>query len=72
MFLAALSICLVTTATVAAGNKLTPLGQDVTIWFDTGGPVGGPYNTIVQNGGILRKLSRISKNQCLHLQTGLF
>lgn len=53
MFLAALTICLVTAATVAtAGNKLTPLGQDVTIWFDTGGPVGGPYNTIVQNGAM--------------------
>ncbi|WP_373501006.1 substrate-binding domain-containing protein [Desulfococcus sp.] len=33
-----------------AAEKLPPLGKDVTIWFDTGGPVGGPYNTIVQNG----------------------
>jgi simple sugar transport system substrate-binding protein len=35
-----------------AGEKLPPLGKDVTIWFDTGGPVGGPYNTIVQNGAM--------------------
>lgn len=25
-------------------------GQGVTIWFDTGGSPGGPYNTVVQNG----------------------
>ncbi len=33
-------------------SKLPPLGQGITIWFDTGGPVGGPYNTIVQNGAM--------------------
>ena len=30
----------------------TPLGKGLSIWFDTGGPVGGPYNTIVQNGAV--------------------
>lgn len=25
-------------------------GENISIWFDTGGPVGGSYNTIVQNG----------------------
>lgn len=34
------------------GTGPAPLGQGVTIWFDTGGPVGGPYNTIVQNGAM--------------------
>lgn len=33
-----------------AAEKLPPLGKGLTIWFDTGGPAGGPYNTIVQNG----------------------
>ncbi len=50
---AAMAICLamVTTGATAA-DKLPPLGQGITIWFDTGGPVGGPYNTIVQNGAM--------------------
>ncbi|MFV0439568.1 MAG: substrate-binding domain-containing protein [Desulfopila sp.] len=30
----------------------SPLGSGLTIYFDTGGPVGGPYNTIVQNGAL--------------------
>jgi len=38
--------------TVCTGTKLKPLGESVTIWFDTGGPAGGPYNTIVQNGAM--------------------
>lgn len=51
--LSAAFLCL----SLAAGQpsfaeKLPPLGKDVTIWFDTGGPVGGPYNTIVQNGAV--------------------
>ena len=25
-------------------------GDGLTIWFDTGGPAGGSYNTVVQNG----------------------
>lgn len=27
-----------------------PSGQGMSIWFDVGGPVGGPYATVVQNG----------------------
>lgn len=45
----AFSLCL-SLGQAQAGKTLPPLGKDVTIWFDTGGPVGGPYNTIVQNG----------------------
>jgi len=41
---------LLTAGGTPAEDKLPPLGRDITIWFDTGGPVGGPYNTIVQNG----------------------
>lgn len=33
-------------------KKLHNLGEGMTIWFDTGGPVGGTYNTIVQNGAL--------------------
>ncbi len=36
----------------AQKNDLKPLGEGMTIWFDTGGPVGGTYNTIVQNGAL--------------------
>jgi simple sugar transport system substrate-binding protein len=39
-------------STVDAGQNLEPSGKNVTVWFDTGGPVGGPYNTIVQNGAL--------------------
>ena len=35
-----------------AGQRLEPLGKGITIWFDTGGPAGGPCNTIVQNGAL--------------------
>lgn len=35
-----------------AYSKTAPIGNGVTIYFDTGGPVGGPYNTIVQNGAV--------------------
>lgn len=49
----AIAMCmLMVAATATAGMKMSPLGQDITIWFDTGGPVGGPYNTIVQNGAM--------------------
>ena len=33
-----------------AGYCSTKSGSGMNIWFDTGGPVGGAYNTIVQNG----------------------
>lgn len=37
-----------TAASSATASKRS--GEGMTIVFDTGGPVGGPYNTIVQNG----------------------
>jgi len=47
-----ISLCLLlaVTLTGASGETSGPLGKGMKIWFDTGGPVGGPYNTIVQNG----------------------
>ncbi|MCT4534447.1 substrate-binding domain-containing protein [Halodesulfovibrio sp.] len=33
-----------------SGSSLEQAGKGMTIYFDTGGPVGGTYNTIVQNG----------------------
>ncbi len=50
--LASMVLCLMLAVTANAAEKLAPLGQGITIWFDTGGPVGGPYNTIVQNGAM--------------------
>lgn len=37
-------------APALAADKLEQAGKGMTIYFDTGGPVGGVYNTIVQNG----------------------
>ena len=44
------ALCLFCTQSFAA--QLGPSGKDVTIYFDTGGPAGGPYNTVVQNGAL--------------------
>ena len=44
------ALCLFCTEGFAA--QLGPSGKDVTIYFDTGGPAGGPYNTVVQNGAL--------------------
>lgn len=41
----AVVLCLVSFASQAA-----PSGKDMTIWFDAGGPVGGPYARVVQQG----------------------
>jgi simple sugar transport system substrate-binding protein len=41
---------LLISSTVFAGTALEQSGKGIKIWFDTGGPVGGPYGTIVQNG----------------------
>ncbi|GAB6907213.1 conserved exported hypothetical protein [Desulfosarcina cetonica] len=50
---AALCILLAASITAFAGDlPKTALGEGMTIWFDTGGPVGGTYNTIVQNGAL--------------------
>lgn len=48
--LAALCCLLIGAMNAVAGQPASPLGKGMKIWFDTGGPVGGPYNTIVQNG----------------------
>ncbi len=36
----------------AARAASSNLGKGIKIWFDTGGPIGGTYNTIVQNGAL--------------------
>lgn len=48
----ALALILVTLASIHTGaaSASSPSGKDVSIWFDTGGPVGDAYGTIVQNG----------------------
>ncbi len=33
-----------------ASGDLSQSGKGIKVWFDTGGPVGGTYNTILQNG----------------------
>ncbi|MCG8639800.1 MAG: substrate-binding domain-containing protein [Desulfobacterales bacterium] len=35
---------------IAMANPAKQTGEGIRIWFDTGGPVGGTYNTIVYNG----------------------
>ena len=50
--LPAVTALLLFASLAGAGQQLEPLGKGITIWFDTGGPVGGPYNTIVQNGAM--------------------
>ncbi|MGF1692992.1 sugar ABC transporter substrate-binding protein [Photobacterium kagoshimensis] len=37
---------------VSLSANATPSGKDMSIWFDVGGPVGGPYATVVQNGAV--------------------
>lgn len=44
------TLLLLMATTTVSGVTLPPLGKGIDIWFDTGGPVGGPYNTVVQNG----------------------
>lgn len=36
--------------TGAVAGETNRTGKDLKIWFDTGGPVGGTYNTVVYNG----------------------
>lgn len=49
-----ISACFFLSAISFAGadEKAGQSGKGITIWFDTGGPAGGPYNTIVQNGAM--------------------
>ncbi len=42
-----IAICASICGVASAGE---PSGQGMKVWFDSGGPVGGPYNTIVANG----------------------
>nr|WP_320015588.1 substrate-binding domain-containing protein [uncultured Desulfobacter sp.] len=37
-------------STVAMAGPVKQTGDNIKIWFDTGGPVGGTYSTIVYNG----------------------
>ncbi|BBO80468.1 sugar ABC transporter substrate-binding protein [Desulfosarcina ovata subsp. sediminis] len=46
------ALALLTLCPVALAGQLDPLGKGLTVWYDTGGPVGGPYNTIVQKGAM--------------------
>ena len=39
-------------ATTSLSVNAAPSGKDMSIWFDVGGPVGGPYATVVQNGAV--------------------
>jgi len=50
--MAILFLVLASFAVTAVELPATQLGEGLTIWFDTGGPVGGTYNTIVQNGAL--------------------
>ncbi len=40
-------VFLLCSAAAFAGPALDQSGKGIKIWFDTGGPVGEPYNTIV-------------------------
>lgn len=41
---------LLLSASFTMAQNPEPTGKGLKIWFDTGGPVGGSYNTIVYNG----------------------
>ncbi|CAG35106.1 sugar ABC transporter substrate-binding protein [Desulfotalea psychrophila] len=46
----ALTLLVLLSTNVFAADALKQSGKGIKIWFDTGGPVGGSYNTVVQNG----------------------
>ena len=48
--LLALTLVTLTSLNTSASLAAPRSGENVSIWFDTGGPVGGAYNTVVQNG----------------------
>ncbi len=50
LVLCVLILSMVFASNVMAADELQQSGKGIKIWFDTGGPVGGPYNTILQNG----------------------
>ncbi|VFQ44620.1 substrate-binding domain-containing protein [Desulfoluna butyratoxydans] len=45
-----LALLLFTAVPVASATNMPKTGNGMHIWFDTGGPVGGTYNTVVYNG----------------------
>jgi len=45
-----ITLILLMTSGLAIADKTETTGQGLKIWFDTGGPMGGTYNTIVYNG----------------------
>ncbi|SHO43074.1 sugar ABC transporter substrate-binding protein [Desulfopila aestuarii] len=49
LLMALLAVCMLS-STVLAKDTLQQSGKGIKIWFDTGGPVGETYNTIVQHG----------------------
>ncbi|WP_181317639.1 sugar ABC transporter substrate-binding protein [Photobacterium phosphoreum] len=44
------TVVLASLAFVSVSVCATPSGENMSIWIDVGGPVGGPYATVVQNG----------------------
>ncbi|MEC6908111.1 substrate-binding domain-containing protein [Photobacterium piscicola] len=44
------TIVLASLALISASAHAIPSGENMSIWIDVGGPVGGPYATVVQNG----------------------
>lgn len=50
LILMALLMSVAFSGNAMASEELAQSGKGLKIWFDTGGPVGGTYNTIVQNG----------------------
>lgn len=48
IFSTVIVMCFLVTGAFAA--EMEPTGKGLKIWFDTGGPVGGTYNTVVYNG----------------------
>ena len=45
-----LALLLLTLVPMASAANMQKTGNGMHIWFDTGGPVGGTYNTVVYNG----------------------
>ena len=52
-----------------AETRQKPLGQGITIWFDTGGPVGGPYNILLSRTEPCRPrpISAVMSKSCIRI-----
>lgn len=46
------AVSIIFTLCLAPVTIAEPLGKDISIWFDVGGPVGGSFATIVQKGAV--------------------